>query len=159
MAVSSASSRRATCSRCTRSVVRANSTRPPVSTTASPTAAGGRGEEREGGPGLEPHVAGGERHHLRPGDHLYTVKVEGGERLACRQPGLGHGPPLAAARQARRPERRARPPRARGGAPRRACPPGRRLPHPWAAGLGRRPGDARYGGGRRGGDRRGWLCG
>jgi hypothetical protein len=60
-------------------------------------AAAGRPEQEDVGPGLEPHVAGGEGHHLRLGEDRHAVEVEGGERLARRQPGLGHVPLDAAA--------------------------------------------------------------
>ena len=51
--------------------------------------AAGRPEEEQVGALGEPGVAGGDRHDLRLGDHRHGLEVEGVERLAGRQAGLG----------------------------------------------------------------------
>ena len=60
-------------------------------------AAAGRAEQQDIGALAEPGVAGRERHHLGLRDHRHAVEVEGGERLAGRQTGLGKMPLDAAA--------------------------------------------------------------
>jgi hypothetical protein len=52
-------------------------------------AGAGRAEQQEIGALFEPGVAGGERHHLRLADHRDGLEVEGGQRLADRQPRFG----------------------------------------------------------------------
>src|SRR4249919_3046563 len=96
MAASRSSSRRATWSFWTRSVVRAKSTRHPFSIRARPMAAARWLFPPPGGPNrskLAPWpnqpVAGGERGHLRLGDHRHGFEVEAVEGLSGRQPGLG----------------------------------------------------------------------
>jgi hypothetical protein len=51
--------------------------------------AAGWAEQQHVGAGLEPDVAGGERHDLGFRERRYCLEVEGGEGLACRQPGFG----------------------------------------------------------------------
>jgi hypothetical protein len=46
-------------------------------------------EQQHVGAVLQSGVTGGERHDLRFRDHRHTLEVEGGERFADRQPGLG----------------------------------------------------------------------
>src|SRR5438874_6085593 len=96
MAGSRASSRRAICSRWTRSVVRVNRTRQPFSTRAKPRAAARWLLPPPGGPNnskigaiVQPRVAGGERHDLGLADHRDDLEVESVEGLAGRQPGFG----------------------------------------------------------------------
>ena len=60
-------------------------------------AAAGRAEQQDIGALVEPAVAGGKRHDLRLADHRHGVEVEGVERLARRQTGLGEMPLDAAA--------------------------------------------------------------
>src|SRR6516162_807063 len=49
-------------------------------------------KQQQIGTGLEPDIAGSERHHLGLRDHRYTVEVEGGERLASGQSSFRHMP-------------------------------------------------------------------
>src|SRR5207244_6253549 len=97
MAASRASSRRAICSRWTRSVVRVNSTRQPFSTRAKPSAAARWLLPPPGGPNnskLAPlfnqaSPAASERHDLCLADHRDGLEVEAVEGLSGRQPGFG----------------------------------------------------------------------
>src|SRR5215210_3011518 len=96
MAASSASSRRATWSFWTRSVVRVKRTFQPFSTRARPIAEArwllppprGTEEEQVRARG-EPGIASRDRHDLSLGDHRDGVEVEAVERLAGRQARLG----------------------------------------------------------------------
>src|SRR5215203_821947 len=94
MALSSANSRRATCSRCTRSVVRANSTRrcEAEGGREMALAAAGWAEQQDIGALGQPHIARRERHYLGLRDHRHAVEVECGECLAGRQTCLGEVP-------------------------------------------------------------------
>src|SRR6478752_2636971 len=96
MAASRTSSRRAICSRWTRSMVRVNSTRQPFSTRAKPSAAARWLLPPPGGPNnsklgavVQPGVAGGECHDLCLADYWDDLEVEAVEGLAGRQPGFG----------------------------------------------------------------------
>ena len=96
MAASRASSRRATWSFWTRSVVRVNRTRAPFSITARPIACGQMalaaaeaGEREQVGALGQPAVAGGDGHDLRLGKHRHGLEVESVEGLSGRQAGLG----------------------------------------------------------------------
>src|SRR5207302_343254 len=96
MADSRASSRRAICSRWTRSVVRVNSTRQPFSTSAKPRAAARWLLPPPGGPNnskigavVQPRIAGGQCHDLGLADHGNGLEVEGVEGFAGWQPGFG----------------------------------------------------------------------
>ena len=51
--------------------------------------AAGRAEQEQIGALAQPAVAGGERAHLRLGDHRHGFEVEGIEGFSGRQPGLG----------------------------------------------------------------------
>src|SRR5829696_2679094 len=91
MAASRASSRRATWSFWTRSVVRVKRTLHPFSTRASPIADAKWLFPPPGGPNrsVEPAVAGDDCHDLRLGDHRHRLEVEGVEGLSGRQSRLG----------------------------------------------------------------------
>ena len=64
---------------------------------AKPCSARRRAEQQDVGALSEPLVSGCQRHHLRLGDHRDAVEVEGGQRLAGRQPRFGQMPLHAAA--------------------------------------------------------------
>src|SRR5512132_1420433 len=95
MAASRMSSRRATWSFWTRSVVRVNRTRAPFSIRARPMPAArwlfpppGAEQEQVGAFG-QPAVAGGNGHDLRLGEHRHGLEVEGVDGLCGRQARLG----------------------------------------------------------------------
>jgi hypothetical protein len=57
-----------------------------------------RTEQQNIGTPVEPEIAGGQRHHLRFGEHRHRLELKGGERFAGGQPGVGRmalDPPAA----------------------------------------------------------------
>ena len=96
MAASRASSRRATWSFWTRSVVRVNRTRAAVLDQGEADgggemalAAAGWAEQEQVGAFGQPAVAGGDGHDLGLGDHRHGLEVEGVEGLSGQQAGFG----------------------------------------------------------------------